>query len=124
MLKVKHENDGIKIINIEEDENKKMDQRQLKAQNEKIKETLDDWAAHVKERCGGKISSCLHVDRSKSESTRWFCQINDILRKGKSASQDISVLLDKQIDTLHILKAIDDRAGKKLQHQEIKVQEA
>lgn len=101
-----------------------MDQRQLKAQNEKIKETLDDWAAHVKERCGGKISSCLHVDRSKSESTRWFCQINDILRKGKSASQDISVLLDKQIDTLHILKAIDDRAGKKLQHQEIKVQEA
>ena len=49
VLKVKKSSEDIKIIGIENDENKKMDQKQLKAQNEQINDTLEKWADHIKE---------------------------------------------------------------------------
>ena len=124
VLKIKKSSEDINIIGIENDENKKMDQKQLKAQNEKINDTLEKWADHIKVQCQLKkekntnyIKSCIHMDRSKSKTTRRFCQINNIIQNEDDDLQDISVVLDHQNNTVSIFES--DLKINKLTHVEI-----
>lgn len=57
------------------------------------------------------------MDRSKSKTTRRFCQINDIIQNEDDDLQDISVVLDHQNNKVSIYES--DLENNKLTHVEI-----
>ena len=60
------------------------------------------------------------MDRSKSKTTRRFCQINNIIQNEDDDLQDISVVLDHQNNKVSIYES--DLGNNKLTHVEIDAQ--
>ena len=113
LIKIK----GDELVNIEKDENKRMDAKSLKATNQEIKKTLDHWSSNIQEKCQKRINACIHLDRSKRETFRRFCQLNDILQDEQKNYQDISVLIDHQRNIIDILSS--DLTQNVLQHRRV-----